>query len=187
MLHQAPVPTGGWGLGSEPKARICLPGDVRVIGLGTPAPDRVGVIGRALDAGTGLQALRTGKCTTIKQADRIVRQQPSELKVGARASLVCWGGMPSGMWRQALFLRWASVLNRIPKDDLVHGLFTLILSPDRDGIVAGRHATTMSLRDALHDREAQAGTAPISVGLPVRVEDARKGVGGYRTTQHRTH
>jgi uncharacterized paraquat-inducible protein A len=30
----------------------------------------------------------------------------------------------------------------------------------------GGYATTMSLGDALHDRQAQAGTAPTSVGLP---------------------
>ena len=34
---------------------------------------------------------RTGKRIIIKQAVLIARQQPFELKVGAGASLVCWG------------------------------------------------------------------------------------------------
>ena len=46
---------------------------------------------------------RTGKRTKIRQAVRIARQQPFELNVGARASLVCWGVMPSGMLRHPLF------------------------------------------------------------------------------------
>ena len=50
---------------------------------------------------------RTGTRTTIKQAVRIARQQPFELNVGARASLVCWGVMPSGMLRHPLFLSWS--------------------------------------------------------------------------------
>ena len=50
---------------------------------------------------------RTGKRTVIKQAVRIARQQPFELNVGTRASLVCWGVMPSGMLRHPLFLSWS--------------------------------------------------------------------------------
>jgi ATP-dependent DNA ligase len=42
---------------------------------------------------------RTGKHTHIRQAVRIAREQPFELNVGARASVVCWGVMPSGMLR----------------------------------------------------------------------------------------
>lgn len=49
---------------------------------------------------------RMGKRTTIKQAVRIARQQPFELKVGGRVSVVCWGVMPSGMLRHPLFLSW---------------------------------------------------------------------------------
>src|SRR4029453_12400083 len=41
----------------------------------------------------------------------------------------------------------------------------------------GGYATSMSLGDALHDREAQAGTAPTLVGLPVGLEDVRQGIG----------
>jgi hypothetical protein len=39
--------------------------------------------------------------------ERIARQQPFELKVGARASVVCWDVMPSGMLRHPLFLAWS--------------------------------------------------------------------------------
>jgi hypothetical protein len=48
---------------------------------------------------------RTGKQVAIRQAIRIVRDQPFELKVGARASVGCWGVMPSGMLRRPLFLK----------------------------------------------------------------------------------
>jgi ATP-dependent DNA ligase len=50
---------------------------------------------------------RTGKLTKIRQAVRIARQQPFELKVDAKASVVCWGVMPSGILRHPLFLGWA--------------------------------------------------------------------------------
>jgi hypothetical protein len=46
---------------------------------------------------------RTGR-TPIRQAVRIARQQPFELNMGARASVVYWGVMPSGMLRRPLFL-----------------------------------------------------------------------------------
>jgi hypothetical protein len=49
---------------------------------------------------------RTRKRVEIRQAVRIARQQPFELNVGARASVVCWGVMPSGMLRHPLFLGW---------------------------------------------------------------------------------
>jgi hypothetical protein len=49
---------------------------------------------------------RTGKLTRVRQAVRITRQQPYDLQVGARASVVCWGVMPSGMLRHPLFLSW---------------------------------------------------------------------------------
>jgi hypothetical protein len=42
---------------------------------------------------------RTGKRQQIRQAVRIARHEPFELKIGARASLVCWDVMPSGMLR----------------------------------------------------------------------------------------
>jgi hypothetical protein len=47
---------------------------------------------------------RTGERIAIRQAVRIARQQPFELRMGARVSLVCWGVMPSGMLRHPLFL-----------------------------------------------------------------------------------
>src|SRR4029450_3930504 len=40
------------------------------------------------------------------------------------------------------------------------------------------YATSVGLCDALHDRQAQAGAAPIPVGLPVGVEDVRQGIRG---------
>ena len=46
---------------------------------------------------------RTGKRTQIRQAVGIARQQPFELKVGAEASVMCWGVMPSGMLRHRCF------------------------------------------------------------------------------------
>jgi ATP-dependent DNA ligase len=49
---------------------------------------------------------RSGKRTQIRQAVRIARDQPFESKVGARAFVVCWGVMPSGMLRHPLFLSW---------------------------------------------------------------------------------
>jgi len=51
---------------------------------------------------------RTDKRTRIRQVVRIARHEPFELKVGAPASLVCWGIMPSGMLRHPRFLRWSS-------------------------------------------------------------------------------
>src|SRR6266850_280822 len=42
----------------------------------------------------------------------------------------------------------------------------------------GGHATSVSVRDAPHDRQAQAGTASILVCLSVGVEDARQRIGG---------
>src|SRR4030095_2222167 len=42
----------------------------------------------------------------------------------------------------------------------------------------GGHATSVSVRDASYDRQAQAGAASILVCLSVRVEDARQGIGG---------
>ena len=53
---------------------------------------------------------RTGERMEIRQAVRIARDQPFELRVGARASVVCWGVMPSGMLRHPLFLNWLSAV-----------------------------------------------------------------------------
>src|SRR5262245_48182314 len=49
---------------------------------------------------------RSGETAHIRQAVRVVHGQPFELTIGARAELVCWGVMPSGMLRHPLFLRW---------------------------------------------------------------------------------
>ena len=50
---------------------------------------------------------RTGKRTQIRQAVRIARHEPFELRTRKRAQLVCWGVMPSGMLRHPLFLHWS--------------------------------------------------------------------------------
>ncbi len=50
---------------------------------------------------------RTGKRTQIRPAVRIARQQPFELKINARASLVWWGEMPSWMLRHPLSVGWS--------------------------------------------------------------------------------
>jgi hypothetical protein len=47
---------------------------------------------------------RTGKRTVSKQTVHIVRQESFESKVGSRASVVCCGVMPSGLFRHPLFL-----------------------------------------------------------------------------------
>jgi len=49
---------------------------------------------------------RTGASVAIKQAVRVARHEPFALHAGARAEVVCWGVMPSGMLRHPLFLRW---------------------------------------------------------------------------------
>jgi hypothetical protein len=49
---------------------------------------------------------RTGDAVEIRQAVRIRRDEPFELRTGARAELLCWGVMPTGMLRHPLFLRW---------------------------------------------------------------------------------
>jgi hypothetical protein len=68
--------------------------------------------GEAVMLEVAYQHPRTGKRTQIRQAVRIARQQPFELKLGARASVVCWGVMPTGMLRNPLFLSWSYVGDR---------------------------------------------------------------------------
>lgn len=50
---------------------------------------------------------RTGKRAQISQAVRIARDQPFDLQLNGRPSVVCWGVMPSGMLRHPLFLGWS--------------------------------------------------------------------------------
>jgi hypothetical protein len=66
-----------------------------------------GTWGEAVDLEMEYMHPRTAQRTAIRQAVRIARQQPFGLKVGARASVVCWGIMPSGLLRHPLFLSWA--------------------------------------------------------------------------------
>ena len=41
----------------------------------------------------------TGADVEIRQAVRVPRDLPFDLKIGERVTLVCWGVMPSGMLR----------------------------------------------------------------------------------------
>jgi hypothetical protein len=83
--------------------------DVRVTG---GSADRIawGDWGEAVMLQLAYTHPRTGKRVAIRQAVRIARQQPFDLRVGARASVVCWGVMPSGMLRHPLFLSWSESL-----------------------------------------------------------------------------
>ncbi len=49
---------------------------------------------------------RTGTRVEIRQAVRIPKSMPLELRLGQRAEIVCRGVMLSGMLRHPLFLRW---------------------------------------------------------------------------------
>jgi hypothetical protein len=49
---------------------------------------------------------RTGDLVEIRQALRIRRDEPFDLRIGARAEIICWGVMPSGMLRHPRFVRW---------------------------------------------------------------------------------
>ncbi len=49
---------------------------------------------------------RTGQPDLHRQAVRIRRDEPFELRTGAGAEVLCWGVMPSGMLRHPLFVRW---------------------------------------------------------------------------------
>ena len=42
---------------------------------------------------------RTGAAVEIRQAVRVPRDRPFDLKIGERLELVCWGVMPSGLLR----------------------------------------------------------------------------------------
>ena len=42
---------------------------------------------------------RTGGEVEVRQAVRVPRDQPCDLRIGAHLVLVCWGVMPSGMLR----------------------------------------------------------------------------------------
>ena len=49
---------------------------------------------------------RTGALIENRQAVRVPRDEEVPLRIGARAELVCWGIMPSGMLRHPILLRW---------------------------------------------------------------------------------
>ena len=79
--------------------------DVRVTG---GSADRIawGDWGESVTLELAYNHPRTGMLTQIRQAVRIVRHEPFDLRTGKRAQLVCWGVMPSGMLRHPLFLTW---------------------------------------------------------------------------------
>jgi hypothetical protein len=45
---------------------------------------------------------RTGADVEIRQAVRVPRDLPFDVRIGARVPLVCWGVMPSGTLRHPL-------------------------------------------------------------------------------------
>jgi hypothetical protein len=49
---------------------------------------------------------RTDAPIAIRQAVRVSREQPFELRTGHSANLLCWGVMPSGMLRHPVLIRW---------------------------------------------------------------------------------
>jgi ATP-dependent DNA ligase len=49
---------------------------------------------------------RTGALLENRQAVRVPRGEEVAARMGARAELVCWGVMPSGLLRHPLFVRW---------------------------------------------------------------------------------
>lgn len=116
-LYETWVGMGGEGVVLKDPASLYRPGerssawlklepqltlDVIVTG-GSAEPIKWGDWGEAVLLELEYAHPRTGERTPIRQAVRIVRQQPFELNVGARASVVCWGVMPSGMLRHPLF------------------------------------------------------------------------------------
>jgi len=119
-LSETWVGMGGEGIVLKDPASLYRPGerspawlklkpkltlDARVIG-GSGERIAWGDWGEAVMLELSYNHPRTGKRTIIRQAVRIGRQQPFELRIGARASVVCWGVMPSGMLRHPLFLAW---------------------------------------------------------------------------------
>ncbi len=62
---------------------------------------------------------RTGKLIQIRQAVRIARHEPFELRVQKRAQLVCWGVMPSGMLTSGRRVRGTD--HRATRPDLCAG------------------------------------------------------------------
>jgi hypothetical protein len=47
---------------------------------------------------------RTGTDVEIRQAVRVPRGEPFDVKIGRCAEIVCWGVMPSGMLRHPLLM-----------------------------------------------------------------------------------
>ena len=56
------------------------------------------------DANNVRTGLRTGADVEIRQAVRVPRGEPLDVKIGQRAEIVCWGVMPSGMLRHPVVL-----------------------------------------------------------------------------------
>jgi len=65
----------------------------------------------------------------IRQAVRVVRDQPFEFRIGGHAEVVCWGVMPSGMLRHPLFSRWSGDRPRPPRNLRKLARSCTVLSP----------------------------------------------------------
>jgi hypothetical protein len=57
---------------------------------------------------------QTGADVEIRQAVRVPRDLPFDVRIGARAALICWGVMPSGMLRHPVLVEPKSRLGVRP-------------------------------------------------------------------------
>jgi hypothetical protein len=85
------------------KPKITL--DALVTG-GSPVPIPWGDWGLAVELYLSYRHPREGRTVQIKQAVRVRREPAFKLNVGARAEILTWGVMPSGMLRHPLFVGW---------------------------------------------------------------------------------
>jgi len=99
-IYRPGLRSPGW---LKVKAKLTL--DVTVTG-GDPSPIAWGDWGLAVRLEFTYPHPRTAVLTAATQAVRISRDEPFELRADARAEVVCWGVMPSGMLRHPLFVRW---------------------------------------------------------------------------------
>jgi len=60
--------------------------------------------GEAVMLGFGYAHPRTGAEMEIRQAVRVPRGEPFDVKIGQRAAVVCWGVMPRGMLRHPVWV-----------------------------------------------------------------------------------
>jgi hypothetical protein len=79
---------------------------VALVTGGSPVPISWGDWGLAVELHLCYRHPREGRTVQIKQAVRVPREPAFKLNVGARAEILSWGVMPSGMLRHPLFVRW---------------------------------------------------------------------------------